>query len=83
MDCGYVNSIIEKYSKNGQLTQNEQTAYSNLSHTLNNWFNSKYNRYTYYPKLNVQQSGSRAKGTAIKGKSDMDMFVSISENYRY
>ena len=79
MDCGYVNKIIEKYSKNGQLTQNEQTAYSNLSQTLNNWFNSTYNRYTYYPKLNIQQSGSRAKGTAIKGKSDMDMFLSIED----
>ena len=33
----------------------------------------------YYPKMNVQQSGSRAKGTAIKGKSDMDMFLSIDD----
>ena len=66
MDCSYVNEIIEKYSKNGQLTQNEKTAYSNLSQTLNNWFNRTYNRYSYYPKMSIQQSGSRAKGTAIK-----------------
>lgn len=79
MDCSYVNKIIEKYSKNGQLTQNEKTAYSNLSQTLNNWFNRTYNRYSYYPKMSIQQSGSRAKGTAIKGKSDMDMFLSIED----
>lgn len=46
MDCSYVNKIIEKYSKNGQLTQNEKTVYSNLSQTLNNWFNRTYNRYS-------------------------------------
>lgn len=79
MDCSYVNKIIEKYSKNGQLTQNEKTVYSNLSQTLNNWFNRTYNRYSYYPKMSIQQSGSRAKGTAIKGKSDMDMFLSIED----
>ena len=70
-DCTYVNKIIAKYDKNGQLTQNERTAYSNLSQALNNWFNATYNRYTYYPKLSIQQLGSRAKGTAIKGKSDI------------
>lgn len=79
MDCSYVNKIIEKYNKNGQLTRNEKTAYSNLSQTLNNWFNRTYNRYSYYPKMSIQQSGSRAKGTAIKGKSDMDMFLSIED----
>lgn len=79
MDCSYVNKIIEKYNKNGQLMQNEKTAYSNLSQTLNNWFNRMYNRYSYYPKMSIQQSGSRAKGTAIKGKSDMDMFLSIED----
>ena len=78
-DCTYVNKIIAKYDKNGQLTQNERTAYSNLSQALNNWFNATYNRYTYYPKLSIQQSGSRAKGTAIRGKSDMDMFLSIDD----
>ncbi len=78
-DCTYVNEIIAKYDKNGQLTQNERTAYSNLSQALNNWFYATYNRNSYYPKLTIQQSGSRAKGTAIKGKSDMDMFLSIDD----
>lgn len=53
MDCSYVNKIIEKYSKNGQLTQNEKTVYSNLSQTLNNWFNRTYNRYSYYPSEGI------------------------------
>lgn len=82
MDCSYVNGIIEKYDKNGQLTQNERTAYANLSQILNNWFNSNhYNQFAYYPRLDIQRSGSRAKGTAIKGKSDMDIFLSISDPY--
>lgn len=79
MDCTYVNNIIAKYDNNGQLTQNERTAYSNLSQALNNWFYATYNKFSYYPKLTIQQSGSRAKGTAIKGKSDMDMFLSIDD----
>lgn len=82
MDCSYVNGIIEKYDKNGQLTQNERTAYANLSQILNNWFNSNhYSQFAYYPRLDIQRSGSRAKGTAIKGKSDMDIFLSISDPY--
>lgn len=80
MDCSYVNRIIEKYDNNGQFTQNEKTAYANLSQILNNWFNANFGgNYTYYPILHIQQSGSRAKGTAIRGKSDMDMFLSISD----
>lgn len=80
MDCSYVNKIIEKYDKNGQLTQNEKTAFANLSQKLNNWFNAKYySQFAYYPRLDIQCSGSRSKGTAIKGKSDMDIFLSISD----
>lgn len=79
MDCTYVNKIITKYDNNGQLNLNEKTIYSNLSQILNNWFNNSFNRYSYYPKLNIQQSGSRAKSTAIKGKSDIDMFLSIED----
>lgn len=52
-DCTYVNKIIAKYDKNGQLTQNERTAYSNLSQALNNWFNATYNRYVFL--LNIQR----------------------------
>ena len=70
-DCGYVNEIIKKYDKNGQLTQNEGIAISNLSQLLHNWFNENYHNGGYYPHLEIVQSGSRAKGTAIKGKSDV------------
>ena len=80
MDCSYVNDIIKKYDNNGQITQNEKTAYANLSQILNNWFNATFEEnYLCYPNLDIQQSGSRAKGTAIRGKSDMDMFLSISD----
>ena len=33
--------------------------------------------------MEIKRSGSREKGTAIKGKSDMDMFVSISDTNGY
>lgn len=78
-DCGYVNEIIKKYDKNGQLTQNERIAISNLSQLLHNWFNENYHNGGYYPHLEIVQSGSRAKGTAIKGKSDVDLFLSITD----
>ena len=74
--------IIEKYDNNGQFTQNEKTAYANLSQMLNDWFNANYgSQFAYYPSLDIQQSGSRAKGMAIRGKSDMDMFLSICDPY--
>ena len=80
MDCSYVNKIIGKYDNNGLFTQNEQTAYSNLSRVLNNWFDASFaQQFSYYPRLEIQRSGSRAKGTAIRGKSDMDLFLSIAD----
>lgn len=79
IDCSYVNQIIEKYNKNGALTQNENTAITNLSQMINNWFSSFREPYSVYPRLEIQQSGSRAKGTAIKGKSDIDLFFSITD----
>ena len=33
--------------------------------------------------MRIQQSGSRAKGTAIKGKSDIDVFLAFSDPYGY
>lgn len=80
MDCSYVNRIIEKYSNN-QLTQNEKNACSKLSQLLHNWFNSYYIINSLYsPKLEIKQSGSKAKKTAIKGKSDIDLFLSITDS---
>lgn len=57
MDCSYVNRIIEKYDNNGQFTQNEKTAYANLSQILNNWFNANFGgNYTYYVPSLLQYS---------------------------
>lgn len=81
MDCSYVNKIIEKYSNNNQLTENEKNVCSKLSQLLHNWFSANYDDQTIYrPKLEIKQSGSRAKKTAIKGKSDIDLFLSITDS---
>lgn len=77
MDCSYVNHIIEKYNKNGALTQNENTAISKLSQKIKCWFSDIRELFSAFPYLEIQQSGSRAKGTAIRGKSDIDLFLSI------
>lgn len=80
----YVNSILSKYDKNFSYSQNEETAFNNLKKIIQDWFNSKYNSNNYLlgynsASLEIQKSGSRAKGTAIKGSSDMDMFLSITD----
>lgn len=80
----YLKGILSKYNANGNYTQNEITAFENLSKMITSWFRSKYgenNSYYLGPSLSleVQKSGSRAKGTAIKGSSDVDMFISITD----
>lgn len=79
----YLRDILTKYNANGSYTQNELTAFNNLSIMIKDWFNSNYNNsHSYYNpslSLDVQKSGSRAKGTAIKGSSDVDMFISITD----
>lgn len=77
----YLNLIVQKYDNNFQYTQNESTAFNNLKTMLQGYFNSNYNYYNSNVDLDVQKSGSRAKGTAIKGSSDMDMFISITDRY--
>ena len=74
----YLRKVLERYDNNYQYNRNEVDAFRDLEYKIRNWFNgSVYSGFG--PKVEIQQSGSRAKGTAIKGSSDMDMFLSITD----
>lgn len=74
----YLNNIVSKYDKNHNYNSYEVSAFNELGNLIRNWFNSSL--YSFWgPSMEIQQSGSRAKGTAIKGSSDMDMFLSITD----
>lgn len=87
----YLYKIIKDYDNNNSLTYDERSIYNEVSSIVNNWFNLNYKNlynynsaYSFYNNystatLEIQQSGSRAKGTAIKGSSDIDMFLSITD----
>lgn len=79
----YLDSILAKRSNNGAYTQAEIQAYNRMNSLIEKWAQTfkKFNGWSYeYPiTIEAQKSGSRAKGTAIKGKSDIDIFVSITD----
>lgn len=75
----YLVSVINKW-KQGSTYSNAELQVRNYVITLiNNWY-QQFQRKTnngIFVSLEIQQSGSRAKGTAIKGKSDIDLFLSF------
>lgn len=73
----YLRGVVDKYDKNHDYNYYETAAFSELGNIIKNWYNSRY--FLWGPSMKIQQSGSRAKGTAIKGSSDMDMFLSITD----
>lgn len=74
----YLRSVIQKYKQSATYTYNENQAYNFLKQLLENNFKAIIGAdFFSNVQLHVQQSGSRAKGTAIKGSSDIDMFLSI------
>ena len=80
----YLISRIQKYDNNHTYNVNEENAFNSLKRIVQDWFNETYPKHSAYSvyhtqSLEVQKSGSRAKGTAIKGSSDMDMFLSITD----
>lgn len=77
----YLYDLLERKSNNQQYNENEKKAYSFMCELLNQW-KQKYNSYVWDHgaiKIDVQLSGSKAKGDAIKGKSDIDLFISITD----
>ena len=80
----YLNRILAKRSNNGAYTQAEIQAYNRMTSLIDKWADTYKVSDGWYGYKNVlaieaQKSGSRAKGTAIKGKSDIDIFVSITD----
>ena len=77
----YLNNLLEQKSNNYTYTPNEERAYSYLYDLINRWKQSFNNSVTwsYYIDIEMKKSGSKAKGDAIKGKSDIDIFVSITD----
>lgn len=80
----YLTNILIKRSNNGAYTQAEEQAYSRMTSLINRWADTikvsdGWYSYTNALSIEAQKSGSRAKGTAIKGKSDIDIFVSITD----
>lgn len=79
----YLEGILAKRSNNGAYTHAEIQAYNRMNGLIEKWaqtfekFNGWYHEYPI--TIEAQQSGSRAKGTAIKGKSDIDIFISITD----
>lgn len=79
----YLEAILAKRSNNGAYTQAEIQAYNRMNGLIEKWAetfkvsNGWY--YEYLITIEAQKSGSRAKGTALKGKSDIDIFVSITD----
>lgn len=75
----YLQQLIDKRANSNQYTQNELQAYLQMERWINDWRQSL-NAYWYsFISIRIEKSGSRAKGTSIKGKSDIDIFVSITD----
>jgi len=78
----YLNNLIINRANSNIYSQNELQAYENIVGFVNQWKQS-FNATAHYSynwiSIQTQKSGSRAKGTSIKGKSDIDIFVSITD----
>lgn len=80
----YLYEILNKKQNNNGYSQSESLAYNYITNLINKW-HQNINNYMMSCgfwkniKINIQLSGSKAKGDAIKGKSDVDIFVSIDD----
>lgn len=77
----YLSKVISKYQKNLEELLKEDEVFNELKSHLTTWFNSQMKAYGYNDVyLFIERSGSRAKNTAIRGKSDIDIFMSITDH---
>ena len=72
----YLEKILSKYDNNDNIYSNERIK-SLISDKIYAIFNDI--KVDYSMRITIEQSGSLAKGTAIKGKSDMDLFISLED----
>ena len=68
----YVRNILEKYKHSDIKSTNEIYNIQRLEKMITNWAGNNLN--------SIKLSGSRAKGTALKGGADLDLFISINQN---
>lgn len=72
----YLEKVLTNYDNNDMIYSNERIK-SLISDCIYTIFNDI--RLDYSMRISIEQSGSLAKGTAIKGKSDIDLFVSLED----
>ncbi|MCM1438526.1 MAG: nucleotidyltransferase domain-containing protein [Roseburia sp.] len=78
----YLRELLNRKQNNYSYSQNEERAYQYIANLINQWKQSVNQGLIYaskYISIEMQRSGSRAKGDAIKGKSDIDIFISITD----
>ena len=77
----YLKEIINKKHNNYVYNENEERVYNHISNLIVEWAQQFANPYNFNNNIyiSIEKSGSRAKGDAIKGKSDIDIFVSITD----
>lgn len=73
----YLKNVLSKYDNNYPYDIEREKIKSNLSSIIYDWFKGFNDGNNM--KISIEQSGSIAKGTAIKGKSDIDLFVSLRD----
>ncbi|GHU49555.1 hypothetical protein FACS189459_1400 [Bacilli bacterium] len=74
----YLQKIINKYKKTQKFNSEEERLFNLFKNKIESWFNTNSFKYGN-PTLEIKQSGSKAKGTAIIGHSDIDLFLSITD----
>ena len=70
----YLYELINRKRSNGY-NQTENNAFDALKTKIEIWADVN------YFKVEIKKSGSKEKGDAISGKSDIDIFVSIEDSY--
>lgn len=87
LSTDYLKNLILTRANSNIYTQNEETAYKRVCDWINEWkqvfYNSEHSYFEDTINVETQKSGSRAKGTSLKGKSDIDIFVSITDSNNY
>ncbi len=75
----YLRDLLSKKANSSTYSQSEEQAYSAVCSWINEWKQGINNEYGLNIQIEMKKSGSRAKGTSLKGKSDIDIFVSITD----
>lgn len=81
----YLMNVVNNWKQSNIPSNNEKQVYGVVVANIKQWyaeFQRKKNNGTTV-NLDIQQSGSKAKGTAIRGKSDIDIFLSFYDPNGY